>query len=164
MSDISISVHLSLLGILPLILFAVWSVFLVLLIGAWRVGEVIGGKAAPNAFPAGIKHGSEMYWRLNRAHLNALENLPIFGALVLSGVALNVDSPSFATAAAVVFLARVVQSLIHISSGSVLAINLRFAAYAVQLVSFLVMAYTCLEMIGFNHIVEGFTLALLGPK
>ena len=40
--------------------------------------------------------------------------------------------------------ARVARSLIHVTSGSALAINLRFAAYVVQVVSMLFLAYSVL--------------------
>ena len=44
--------------------------------------------------------------------------------------------------------ARIVQSLIHVASGSALAINLRFAAYAVQLASMLTLAYFVVRATG----------------
>jgi uncharacterized MAPEG superfamily protein len=117
-----------------LVLFALWAILLVLLIGASRVAQVLSGKRKPTDFPAGTPHGSDMYWRINRAHLNTLENLPIFAAVVLSALAVGVKDPLFAQLATVVIGARVLQSLIHIASGSVMAVNLRFAAYAAQLV------------------------------
>lgn len=123
--------------LIALIWFALWSVALVLFVGVQRVGSVAGGKAKANEFPAGQQHGSDFYWRCNRAHMNTIENLPVFGALVLGGLAAGVTAPLFGTLALVALGARIVQSLIHISSGSVMAVNLRFAAYGVQLVCFI---------------------------
>jgi len=123
--------------LVSLVWFALWTVFLLLLIAAARVSQVMAGKAKPNEFTAGEKHGTDSYWRMNRAHLNAVENLPVFGALVLAGVASGVDTALFATLCIVVVIARIVQSLIHLSSGSVIAVNFRFAAYVVQVVCFI---------------------------
>lgn len=68
--------------LLCLLAFAGWALFLVLCIAAARVSQVLTGKKKPNEFPSGVPHGGDRYWRLNRAHLNTVENLPIFGAIV----------------------------------------------------------------------------------
>jgi len=53
--------------------------------------------------------------RAHRAHLNALENLPTFAVLVLVAHATGANNETTATAAAVVFWARVVQTLVHMA-------------------------------------------------
>lgn len=123
-----------------LIGFVFWTVFLVLAIGASRVSQVVAGKAGPTSFPAGQPHGTDMYWRLNRAHLNCIENIPLFAAVVLAGHVSGHSAGSFATLAQVYMAARVAQSLTHISSGSVVAINVRFGFFATQIVCLLTMA------------------------
>lgn len=120
--------------------FAAWAVVLVLLIGMVRVTQVLTRQKRANEFPAGQPHGSDMYWRLNRAHMNTLENLPIFGSIVVVGALLGVGSPLFATLAQVVLGARVAQSLIHVTSGGVVAVNARFTAFFTQLICFVWMA------------------------
>lgn len=122
--------------IIALVWFALWAVFLVLVVALWRVREVMAGRIRPNAFPSGEKHGSDAYWRANRAQANTIENLPIFAALVLSGVAAGLNTGMFATLCTVAVVARIVQSLIHLSSGSVVAVNLRFTAFLVQIICF----------------------------
>ncbi len=122
--------------LVSLVWFALWAVLLVIVVVGWRVADVMRGKAKADGFTPGEKHGSDAYWRANRAQSNALENLPIFGALVLAGVASGVDTGTFSMLCVVVVIARIVQSVIHLSSGSVTAVNFRFAAYAVQLVCF----------------------------
>src|SRR5258706_4835259 len=97
--------------LLCLCAFAAWSMVLVNGLAFARVSQVLTGKKKANAFPSGVQHGGEAYWRLNRAHLNTLENLPLFGAIVLSGVLLHLQSPMFQTLPVVVMCARVVQSL-----------------------------------------------------
>ncbi len=123
-------------ALVSLVWFALWAVMLVMFVALLRVREVMGGRSAPNAFPSGDKHGADAYWRINRAQANTVENLPIFAALVLSGVAAGLETPIFGTLCAVAVFARMAQSLIHMSSGSNMAVNLRFAAFGVQLVCF----------------------------
>lgn len=120
--------------------FVFWTVFLVGSIGIARVKQVAAGKAAPNSFTAGQPHGTDAYWRLNRAHLNCVENLPLFAAVVLTGHVTGLTDGSFATMAQVYVAARVAQSTIHVASGSLNAVNARFACFLVQIVTLLLMA------------------------
>ena len=129
MSDITVP-H----SVIALTFYALWAIALVLMIVGDRALLLVSGKAAIGDFTAGTKHGSESYWRINRAHINTTENLPIFAALVLAGWVAGLDTPTFNLLAVVTVCARVVQSLIHIASGSALAINFRVTALAVQLV------------------------------
>jgi len=122
--------------LVALVWFALWAVLLSFIVVFWRVRKVMTGKTASNAFPSGQQHGSDAYWRANRAQSNALENLPIFGALVLAGVTSGVTTGVFAILCVVVVIARIVQSLVHLSSGSTMAVNFRFAAFLVQLICF----------------------------
>ena len=69
--------------------------------------------------------------------MNTAENLPIFATVVLVGSLAGVSSATFATLAQVCLGARMVQSIVHVSSNAVMAVNLRFAALAAQLVSFI---------------------------
>ncbi|MGH6878951.1 MAG: MAPEG family protein [Rhizomicrobium sp.] len=120
-------------SITALIFYALWAIALVLMVAADRVLLVIRGEAKANSFASGSPHGTDSYWRINRAHLNTIENLPVFAAIVLSGWVVGMESAPFNRLAVIVVVARVLQSAIHIGSGSVLAVNLRFAAYAVQI-------------------------------
>ena len=123
-----------------LALFVVWTLLLVLSIGVWRVSQILTLGKGPDDFPSGTKHGGEAYWRLNRAHMNAVENLPMFAAVVLAGTYLQIDSMVFQLLPSLVLYARVVQSAIHISSGSRFAVTLRFLAFGVQVFSMFLMA------------------------
>lgn len=122
--------------------FVFWTVFIVLAIGGARIAQVASGKADINSFPAGQPHGGDAYWRLNRAHMNCVENLPLFAAVVLAGHVTGLTEGTFATLAQVYVSARVVQTIIHVSSGSAMAINLRFSAYLLQVICLLTMAYS----------------------
>ena len=100
------------------------------------------GEAKPNAFPSGTKHGPDWYWRVNRAHMNTVENLPVFAVLVVAAVLLEIDVTALAWG---VFAARVAQTFFHVASGRSMAVNLRFTAFSAQIVLFAVIAYQVLQ-------------------
>ncbi len=111
--------------------FIAWTIFLLLLIGVVRVSLVMTGAVPPNGFKPDNAGRSPFGQRLARAHANCLEGLPIFGGLLL--VALVTNRTGITDALAPVFLAaRIVQSSIHLASTSNMAVNLRFAAFLVQ--------------------------------
>jgi uncharacterized MAPEG superfamily protein len=121
--------------------FVAWTVTLLSGIGIARVAAVVRGEKQANEFPSGVPHGGDGYWRLNRAHLNCVENLPLFAAVVLVATVAGVKAPLLDTLARVYLGARIGQSLAHVSSGGVLAVNVRFTFFLVQvgcLVGFLV--------------------------
>lgn len=72
----------------------------------WGLLDAVG-------YPANPKPQSEWAHRLMKAHHNAIENLAIFGVLILVAHAMGIDSPSIATAAIVYFWARVVHALAY---------------------------------------------------
>jgi uncharacterized MAPEG superfamily protein len=116
-----------------LVFYALWAVALVLMVAADRALLVMRGETKLDSFASGVPHGSESYWRINRAQINTFENLPIFAAVVLSGWVVGMETATFNLLAVIVVVARVIQSAIHIASGTSLAVSLRFTAYAVQL-------------------------------
>jgi hypothetical protein len=119
-----------------LIGYTAWALILAASVGAWRVTQVLRGEKRSNEFLSGSPHGGDRYWRLNRAHLNTLENLPIVAAIILTGTVLHVDTPMWRTLPAVALGARLVQSTVHVSSNHVLAVNVRFTAFMTQLICF----------------------------
>ncbi|MCP4808584.1 MAG: MAPEG family protein [Proteobacteria bacterium] len=129
--------------LVPLICFALWAPLLVLAVGGHRVLQVLKGNKKPNGFNSGTQHGPDWYWRLNRAHMNTVENLPVFAALVLAGAVLGLDG-DFTTVAWVAFGARVGQSFFHVLSGRSLVVNIRFTHFLVQLICYAVLAYMVL--------------------
>lgn len=136
-------------SILALVFYALWAIALVLMVAGDRVLLVLKGEAKITEFSPGVPHGTDSYWRINRAHMNTVENLPIFGAVVLAGWAIGLETLLFNRLSVIVVCARVVQSVIHILSGSALAINLRFVAYGVQLVCIVWMAVLIVQEAGY---------------
>lgn len=134
-------------AVLALLAFALWAIALVLLVVTLRSAQVMAGGKKLTDFPSGVRHGGDFYWRVNRAHANTVENLPIFASVVFAGTTLNVSGETFSTLALTVAGARVVQSLIHMASGAGPALMLRFSFYAVQLVAIVWMAVLCLRAV-----------------
>lgn len=114
--------------------FVAWTLLLLLSVGGVRVAQILGGSMRPSGFPSGVPHGSDRYWRLNRAHLNCVENLPLFASVVLIGAVIGADAPQLDRLAIAYFVARVAQSCIHIASGSDFAVQMRFSCFVAQIV------------------------------
>ena len=128
-----------------LIGFVFWTIAIVVAIGVTRVGQVASGKMAANAFPAGQPHGGDRYWRMNRAHMNCLENLPLFAAVVLTGHVTGLTDGTFATLSQVYIGARIAQTIAHIASNSVTVVNVRFTFFLAQMVCLMGMAWMCVN-------------------
>jgi uncharacterized MAPEG superfamily protein len=112
--------------------FVSWTLFLLLLMEVIRSKLVLTKIVPANGFDPGNSNLSPFMQRLARAHANCVESLPVFGGLMLIAVVAdrsNVTDPL----AYVLLAARVLQSLIHLSSVSAAAVTLRFSAFAVQL-------------------------------
>lgn len=128
-----------------LVFFAAWTLGLVALgVAPYRVAQVLLGGRRPNSFSAANPDGPEWYQRLLRAHANCVENLPVFGALVLAGHLSGHTEGAFATLAQVVCAGRVGQTLAHLSSGRSLVVNVRFTFFVVQVGAMGAMAWQLL--------------------
>ena len=135
-------------SIAPLIFYALWTITLALMVGADRVLLILRGQVKLGGVTPGAPHGPDSYWRLNRAHINAAENLPVFAAIVLSAYVVGQGTATFNHLATAVLCARIVQSLIHIVSGSPTAIAFRFLAFGIQLIGEIWMAILVLHQGG----------------
>jgi uncharacterized MAPEG superfamily protein len=113
--------------------FAAWYIALSFALGFYRTGLVLSGQKAANAFATDGSDVSAFGRRLTRARDNCYETLPLFAALALgASIAgrLSVTDPL----AMWVLWARIGQSLTHIASTSVPAVQVRFAFFGAQLV------------------------------
>ena len=112
--------------------FVAWSLFLLVLMEAIRSKLVITKAVAANGFNPDNSNLSPFMQRLARAHANCIEGLPIFGGLML--IAVVAGRSAVTDPLAYVFLAaRILQSVIHLTSLSPLAVTLRFTAFAAQM-------------------------------
>lgn len=109
-----------------------WALLLVVLMEVLR-GRLVATKAiASNEFKPDNSNLSPFMQRLARAHANCVEGLPIFGGLLV--VALLTNRAGITDPLAPWLLAaRVMQSTTHLASLSVLAVNVRFLAFVVQI-------------------------------
>lgn len=118
--------------LVALIGFITWALLLLILMEGLRSKLVVSKAIAANAFVPDNANLSPFMQRLARAHANCLEGLPIFGGLMLAAV---VSGRSALTdpLAYVLLGARILQSTVHLVSVSVLAVNVRFGFFVVQM-------------------------------
>jgi len=127
-----------------LLLFAGWTLLpLLLVLAPIRILAVLRGKAKAGDFPADQPHGTDFYRRIMRAHMNCVENLPIFGTVVVVGTLAGISSTTFDHLAIAAIVARVGQTIAHVASGRGLVINIRFTFFAIQVGCFIAMGVMC---------------------
>ena len=112
--------------------FVSWSLSLLVLMEVIRSQLVMAGTIPANGFDPDNSNLSPFMQRLARAHANCVEGLPIFGGLMLIAAVAG-RSAVTDPLAYVLLAARILQSVIHLSSLSALAVTLRFSAFAVQM-------------------------------
>ena len=119
--------------------FATWTVLLLMgTVGVYRWIEILLGRKRIGAFSSDQVEGGDWYRRSMRAHANCIENLPVFGAIVLALCASGVSGPAVDRLCMAVLAARVVQSTIHVSHVQTDAfVSVRFSLFCVQLGAFL---------------------------
>ena len=127
-----------------LLAFAGWTILILLgSIGVYRWSRILTGRQEIKEFRADEVEGRDWYQRAMRAHANCIENLPVYGAVVLAIVVADVHSPVLDNLALVLIGARVVHSFIHIAFEQTNVVSsFRFAFFFVQLV--------CMVWMGIN--------------
>jgi len=109
-----------------------WTFVLILALGTLRTLVTLSGKKAANSFSTTGEDVSPFSARLCRAHANCYEFFPIAGGLLL--FALATGTTAVTNGLALAFLgARVLQSVAHLTSTSVLMVQVRFFFFLVQL-------------------------------
>ncbi len=116
--------------------FAAWTLLLVAGVFLYRGLRFVTGTPI-NHWPRGAKPADDapLVKRLEDAHANSLENLPIFAVIVLAAAALG-KLDAIAALAPWVLYARVGQSLAHLSGVGVLQVLVRATFWSVQLALF----------------------------
>ena len=108
-----------------------WMSAILLLLATYRSSLTLTGKKAANSFAPSGEGVSPFGQRLTRAHANCYEFFPILGGLLLFSLATEQNAITD-DLAMIALGARVVQSVIHLLSTSVIAVLIRFAALLVQ--------------------------------
>jgi len=118
--------------------FAAWTVLLLLsTIGVYRWSRILTGRVPIREFRADQVEGAAWYRRSMRAHANCIENLPVFGAIVLALEVTRLHGAMVSALCVAVVVARVLQSLVHVGVPQTNAVaSLRFAFFLVQIVCF----------------------------
>ena len=119
--------------------FATWTLMLLIAtVGVYRWVRILFRRAPIASFRSDQLEGEDWYRRGTRAHANCVENLPVFGAIVLVISAIGVNGPMVDSLCTTVLIARIVQSLMHVSHVQTDAfVAVRFSFFSVQLVCFL---------------------------
>lgn len=118
---------LALLGYFSLIL------LLLILLLSYRTALVLQKQKAANEFKPDGSDVSGFPLRLTRALANCVESFPLIGGLMLFALATSSGVVTDGLALPL-FAARLAQSLVHLISTSVLAVQLRFTFFLIQLV------------------------------
>ncbi len=118
--------------------FAAWTVLLLLgTVGVYRWSRILTGRVPIREFRADRIEGEDWYKRAMRAHANCVENLPVFGAIVLVLRASGIDSPTANAVSVVILAARIAQSLVHVSFVQTNAVvSVRFSFFTLQIAGF----------------------------
>jgi len=128
-------------AITALLLFAVWTLLLMFIYVLPRVAKVMAGKKKANSWTRGQPtDDSPLLVRAQHAHMNCVENLPVFAAVVLAAYALG-KAPVVDALAVWVLVLRVAQSTVHLISISHWMVFLRANLFVLQLLLILYMVW-----------------------
>ena len=119
--------------------FATWTLILLLFtVGVYRWSRILTGQVPIAEFRADQIEGKDWYRRAMRAHANCVENLPVFGAIVLALYVSGLASVAVNALSLIVLVARIMQSLVHVSFVQTNTVaSVRFAFFFMQIISFL---------------------------
>lgn len=135
--------------VLALLGFALWTLLILFgTVGVYRWSRILTGRTRISQWTADPDGGTGIYPRAMRAHMNCIENLPVFGAIVFALDRAGLDTPVLSGLALVVLGARVLQSTVHIAFRQTDTIaSLRFAFYFAQIVAMIAMAVILLASV-----------------
>jgi uncharacterized MAPEG superfamily protein len=132
-------------GITALLLFALWTLVLMFVYVGYRVGLVVLGKKPANAWTRGqLTDDPPFVVRASHAHMNCVENLPIFAAIVLAAAALGKNP--VVDAVAIYFIGlRVAQSVVHLIGISHWLVFVRANLFVLQVLLYFYMIWGLLN-------------------
>ena len=129
--------------------FALWTLLILFVfVGPYRWLRILSGRTPASHWTADPNAGSGFYPRAMRAHMNCIENLPVFGAIVYAIDRVGLDSPAVNALALAVPAARVAQSTVHIALEQTdTVIFVRFGFYFAQILAMLAMVAMLLAVL-----------------
>ncbi|MDF1723939.1 MAG: MAPEG family protein [Alcanivorax sp.] len=131
-------------GMTALLIYIVWTLILALSYATYRLPLVLTGKKAANHWERGnAVDDPAILVRAKAAHLNCLENLPLFAALVLVAAAIG-QSETVNAVAGFIVAARIGQSLVHLIGTSFPLVFVRASLFLAQVALMLYLAFALL--------------------
>ena len=128
-------------GMTALLIYIVWTLILALSYATYRLPLVLTGKKAANHWERGnAVDDPAILVRAKAAHLNCLENLPLFAALVLVAAATS-QSDTVNAVAGFIVAARIGQSLVHLIGTSFPLVFVRASLFLAQVALMLYLAF-----------------------
>jgi uncharacterized MAPEG superfamily protein len=127
--------------VLVLLAFAMWTLLVLCAgVGVYRWNHILTGRTSVAHWWTGKAKGSELYQRATRAHMNCVENLPVYGAIVVALSVAGLQSHLIDWLSVSMLAARIGQTTVHLSLPPTNAVaSLRFALYFAQMISMIAM-------------------------
>lgn len=127
--------------LLVLLLYVLWTIAVVIFaVGIARLRRVRHGEKFCD-FPGGVAEGPPFHARAIRAHLNCVENLPIYGSVALAAAVLHIGGLTLDILAVTVLVARIAQTGIHLAlPQSEPVVRLRGSLFGIQVIAVSIMA------------------------
>jgi hypothetical protein len=123
--------------VLVLLGFAAWTLLILVAgVGVYRWSLILTGRASIAEWRADMPQGDDWYRRAMRAHMNCVENLPIYGGgpVVEALTVAHAHSAIVDGLAVSMLTARIGQTLAHLAPHPTnAAASLRFALFCAQL-------------------------------
>jgi len=132
---------------LTVLAFTGWAVLLAIVNATWRPFLVLTGQRAAHDFPQSKRDDEELdfTYRLTRAHMNTLENLPIFLALMWLCDRVNANMNDATLAGVVIVLARVGQTVTHLIRAKGRFVHVRYTFFLVQVCCYVWLIVTIVD-------------------
>jgi len=115
--------------------FAAWTHALLMgSIGFYRLSRIFTGRATMAEWRADGMQGDPWYQRATRAHMNCVENLPVYSAVAVAAAVTGVGGGALDALALTFIAARIGQTLVHITRPQTeRVVSVRFGLFSVQI-------------------------------
>ena len=122
--------------VLVLLGFAAWTLTILSVgVGAYRWSLILAGRASVAEWRADLPQGADWYQRAMRARMNCVENLPVYGAIVVALTVVGLRSPFVDGLSEAMLAARIGQTLVHVALRQTNAVvSVRFALFSIQVI------------------------------
>jgi uncharacterized MAPEG superfamily protein len=122
--------------VLVLLGFATWTLIILSVgVGGYRWALILSGRSSVAGWRADAPQGTDWYQRVMRAHMNCVENLPVYGAIVVALTVAGLRSPLLDGLSEAMLAARIGQTLVHVALRQTNAVvSIRFTLFSIQLI------------------------------